>query len=428
MSFAACVSLRRYRFAVCALVCAAFTPTVQGQPATTLPVVQPAQLSPLTLEDCIRIGLDKQPTLAAQRSSLAAADAQRQALDNLRLAALISKELPIRKQQACLGVTITDAGVQILEWDTIYAVSRTYFTAFYARRQEAVAKALLGKLEQARDTAKNLVKKGDPDINVKQTDVDKLTVNIDLLQLRLIEASTGVERSLAALREAMGLRYDAPLPLVLEDFPAPAVGLDREMLIQLALSRRGELAQASAAARVAELEVCAQNTGCFLPLKNTFAAASDIHSRPIPQGQSNGTYRPAALGLEMPTTLVGHKADRVARAQEFANRASAVVEKTHNLIALDAEDAFYKWKAANGQVSTLRDSAAKSTKLADLITRDFDNGKVSGEDYLRARTLEDQTQSQYNEALFHHALALAGLERVTAGGFVPSYRHALMPK
>jgi outer membrane protein TolC len=254
-----------------------------------------------------------------------------------------------------------------------------------------------------------------------------LTVNIDLLQLRLVEASTGVDRALAALREAMGVRYDTPLPLVLEDFPPADREVDRETIVQMALTRRGEMAQAGAAAALAELEVCAQNTGCLVPFKFTFAAAADIHSRQIPQGQTNGAYRPAATGIEMPTTLVGHKADRVARAREFSNRAGAVVEKTHNLVALEAEDAFYKWKATDAQVKTLRESTAKSTKLADLITRDFDNGKVSGEDYLRARTLEDQTQSQYNEAVFHYTLALAALERVTAGGFVPSYRHGAPP-
>jgi outer membrane protein TolC len=428
MSIAArCLGLRWHRFTVCMLVCAGLAPEALAQPPAKLPAVQPAQPSSLTLEDCIRVGLEKQPALDAQRSSLAAAEAQRQALANMRIAALISKELPIRRQQAGLGVTIADAGVQILEWDTVYAVCRTYYTILYARQQEAVAKALVGKLEQARKTAEGLVKKGDPDVTVKQTDVDKLTVNIDLLQLRLIEASTGVQRATAALKEAMGLHYDAPLELVAEEFPAPGITIDRETVLQLALSRRGELVQASAAAQLAELEVCAQNTGCLLPYKLTFAAASDIHSRQIPQGQSNGAYRPAATGIEMPTTLVGRRADRVARAQEFSNRAGAVIEKTHNLIALETEDAFYKWKAAAAQVTTLRASAAKSTKLADLITRDFDNGKVSGEDYLRARTLEDQTQSQYNEALFHYTLALAALERVTAGGFVPSYRHAFGP-
>jgi outer membrane protein TolC len=47
----------------------------------------------------------------------------------------------------------------------------------------------------------------------------------------------------------------------------------------------------------------------------------------------------------------------------------------------------------------------------------FDEGKQTAEDYLRARTLQDQAQAQLNQATYEHALALAALERVTAGGY-----------
>ncbi len=418
MSRAARSAAWRRRLAVSFVVClatasAARAQQIQGQPQ-----------GPLTLNDCIAIGLARQPAIEAQRASLASTETQRQALDNMKVAALISKELPIRKQQAALGVTIARAELENVEWETVYAVTRTYYTVVYARRQESLARGLIEKLELAKKSAKALLDKGDPDVKLKQTDIDKLQVNIDLLQVRLIEATTGVERATAALREAMGYRYDAPLPLVLQDFPAPGEQAEREALIQLALSRRPELVQATCAAQAAELEVCAQNTGCLLPFKKTFAAASDIHAKAIPQGFSNGTYRPGAIGVEMPTTIVGHKADRVERARELSGRAAAVVEKTQNLIALETEDAFHRWQQAGKQAAILRDSAARAAKLADLTSRDFDLGKVSSEDFLRARTLEDQAQASYNEALFYYTLGLATLERVTAGGFVPAYRRA----
>jgi outer membrane protein len=416
----------RNRLAISFFFCVGLVPAVGAQePTGQLPAattLQPSQQTPWTLADCVRIGFERQPTLAAQRASVAAAEAQRVALDRMVCVSLLSREMGYRKQQACLGVTIAQAGVEIAEWETVYAVTRCYYTLVYARRQEIVAKGLLEKLELARNNAQTLVKKGDPDSVVTQVDVDKLAVNIDLLQLRLIEASTGVNRAWAALREAIGVRYDTPRPLALEDLPPLGDVPPAETLVQMALSRRGEIVQAGCAANLAELEVCAQNTGCLLPFKNNFAAAADVHSRPIPQGSNDVNYRPAAIGLEMPTTLVGRKADRVARAQDLSNRAGAVVEKTQGLVALETEDTYGKWQAAASQVKTLRESAPKSAKLAEVISGRFDNGKVSAEDYLRARTLEDQTQSQLNEALFQHALALAALERVTAGGYTPSFR------
>jgi hypothetical protein len=41
---------------------------------------------------------------------------------------------------------------------------------------------------------------------------------------------------------------------------------------------------------------------------------------------------------------------------------------------------------------------------------------MAPDELVRARTLEEQTLANYNEALYAHLLALAALERVTAGG------------
>ncbi len=55
--------------------------------------------------------------------------------------------------------------------------------------------------------------------------------------------------------------------------------------------------------------------------------------------------------------------------------------------------------------------------MASNTWRRFEQGNLSGTEYAQATTLEDQVQAQYNEALYLHALALAALERITAGGY-----------
>src|SRR5262245_47398857 len=64
----------------------------------------------LTLDECLGIALQQQPALAAHQASLAAADTSYQGLLKLHAPPLISRDLPIRRQQACLGVTIAEAG------------------------------------------------------------------------------------------------------------------------------------------------------------------------------------------------------------------------------------------------------------------------------------------------------------------------------
>ncbi|MCI0455897.1 MAG: TolC family protein [Gemmataceae bacterium] len=395
-------------------------PMARAQNEVPEPAAHP-QPQPLTLDDCVRIGLARQPTLNAARATLAAAETQRQALQNLHLASLVSRELPIRRQQATLGVTIASAGVQQAEWETVYAVTRNYFSVAYARAQESLVTRVLEKLKTNLEFASALLKVKGAKIN--KIAVDKLDIQIQLYQVRQREAQRGVELARAALREAMGLAPDCPLELIVLPLSEPTDGaLDLHALVQAALTRRGELVQATTAARVTELEVEAQDTNKFALTFRTFAAVSDIHSREIPQGHTNREYRPGAIGLEMPTTLAGRRSDRVQRARDLSARAASVVEKTTNLIALETEAEFLKWKEAVQNARSLKRTATQAEEVADLSDRQANLRNEYSEDVLRARTLHEQVQSQYNQALYLHALALAGLERVTAGGFCPPFR------
>jgi outer membrane protein TolC len=418
------------RWSAALLVClGAAWPAAAQQPANlpaNLPapghVTQgPAPAQPYTLGDCVRAALEHQPSLAAARASVAAAEAQRHALERLVVASVISREMPYRRQQACLGVQVAQAGLRQGEHEAVYAVTRNYFTYVYARQQETLVRGLVDRLKTFRDLTQAAVKKGLPD-GPTQIDVDRLAVNIDLNQVRVVEAQQGAERALAALREAMALAPDCPLSLATEPLPPLGQLLDRQQLVALALARRGELAQAGSAAQIFDLEIHAQDTSLALTMQ-TFAATADIHARPIPQGVSNATYRPSAVGVEMPTQLAGRRPDRVERARDLAGRAGAVVEKTRNLIVLETEDTFLKWQDAYRRVQTLEQAPARAIAMAKAVRARFDDNKANVEEYLRAETLRDQVEAQLNEAMYLHALAVAALERVTAGGLVPGYRH-----
>jgi outer membrane protein TolC len=384
----------------------------------------PADGTPLSLADCVSIGLAHQPTIAAHRASLASAETQAQALDNMHLASLISREMPIRKQQAAQGITIAAAALDQAQRETVYAVTRNYFSVIYASKQEGVVRGLLNKLKAAQEKAALLAKAGNPDFVVTDVDVDRLAANIDLYQLRQIEAAVGMKRASAALREAMGVAPDTRVVLVKTDLPPVEEELNRDELIALALARRGEMVQATTALCVTQLEVQAQAMGCIRPMKQTFASVADVHVRPIPEAVSNTEYRPGAIGLEMPPTLVGKRADRVQRAEDLSARAAAVVDKTRNLITLETEEAYYKWEDAVLKLRALAQTHERALRVAKSVQARFDIGKVAGEELIRAQTLADQTQAAYNEALYNHALALAALERITAGGFTPAFRAA----
>src|ERR1700694_4546507 len=72
-------------------------------PAKSASEAEPAEVRTLTLSDCIGIALEQQPAIAAQRASLAAAEANRQALQDIHVPSFLKRDLPIRRHQAALG-------------------------------------------------------------------------------------------------------------------------------------------------------------------------------------------------------------------------------------------------------------------------------------------------------------------------------------
>lgn len=384
-------------------------------PECATPAVAP-QVQNLSLEECLRIALERQPALDAFRASRAAAETNRRAVYHLCVPDFIARELPMRRQQATLGVTAASASVDQAEDETVYSVTRLYYSVLYAREQQKVAAGVVEHLKATLDTASRLVKEGHRDVTVST--VDKITVYLRLAEVKEVEAVRGIALAEDALREAVGAGPDFCFQVPAGGLSAPDVKVDRAQMICLALDRRPEIAAAQAVAEVMNLEIQAQGTKHLAVIADTFARVSDIHARQIPQGSLRKEYRPAAVGFDMPVTLVGCRCERMARARDFYARGLAVVDKARNLIALEAAVAHGDWEEAARKVTLTREAAAKAAKLAEDTRKAFGaDQKVKAEEILANEVVAAQALAQNNEARHQLILALAALERVTAGGF-----------
>lgn len=391
------------------------------------PLPAPAPTTTLTLAQCLDLALQRQPRLAVERASQAATEDGLRGLDSLRAPTVIVPELPIRRRQACLGVTAAAAGVEQVERETVYAVTRAYLTVVFAREQERVARSVVDRLTATQETAQRQLKGGARDIT--DVDVNRATVYLRLARTKQIQAAQGVKRALVALREAIGLAPDCVLEVASGNLPEPAVIPNRDQALAHALSRRSELVRATIFADVACLEVEAQGTGVHKKLE-TFASGSDVHATPVPTGiNSIELYRPGAVGPEMPAMLVGCRPERVKHAQSLHARARSVVDVTRNLIALEVEDAFLRWEEASLEAQEAKEAADLGDKVATDLSKDFTAGaKVKVEEVINSRVLAAQARATYNEFRYKQLVALADLERVTAGCFRAGLVEAAAPR
>jgi len=389
----------------------------QPGPAAPAAPVPPAELPPLTLLDCLQIANQRQPALAAARASLAAHEAGYRGVMGLRAPGFIAPDLPVRKQQATRGLAAARAELCQTEYDTTYAVIRMYYSAVYARQQVEVTNDVVGNLRFWQERIRDIVRAG-TDRRLNQDHVSKITIYLKLAESKQAEAAVGVDRAMNALREAMGVDKDfAPFRPADTEMPEPKVEPNKDAVVQLALDRRGELVQAMVAADVIRLEVDAQGRMRFRSKGRTFAAGSDIHAKSVPTGLHNGEYRPGALGIEMPGLVAGNRDARQETVQGYWARAEAVVEKTRGLIRLEAQEAYEEWVESTRKVNQNREAAQEGRELAKRTRANRESAEIKPEDILQNDVLAGQAQGQYNQALFEQILALANLERITAGGF-----------
>ena len=370
----------------------------------------------LSLAECLQLAAERQPRIKAQRASLAAAQQGYCALQNLQIPEFLVPDLPVRRRQAALGVTAAAAGLDQAEREAVYAVTRTYFSVLYAREQERVGRSIVERLTATRDAAQRSLNAGARDVSA--TDVSRASVYVRLAETRRIQASQGVKRALYGLKEAIGLGHETKLDVPGDRLPQVEVQPSLDDVVAQALARRGELVRAGVFVDVTCLEVEAQEANSLHKRVETFAAGSDMHAVRVPQGDQDTEYRPGDIPPEMPTLLVGSRSDRARRAESFNIRAQAVAETTTNLITLEALTAFLRWQEASSQIREAREAADTGDKMADDISKDFTAGlKVKIDDVINGRVLASQTRSQYNEYLYRQILALADLERITAGAF-----------
>lgn len=381
-----------------------------------------------TLKQAVDLALERQPAIRAANADATGAMVQRDSAYALT-SSLGGPQIHVRRKQADIGVSIAQAGTERAMLDTIHAVSRTYVTAIYASEQVKVAQGALDNLRAVYNTAKKLVDSGSRQVTTN--DLDRIQTYMLLAETRLTEAKIGILRAKAALREAIGIDWDAPLELADENLTQYVDAIQRhseehhahlscEQAVRVALAQRPDFQQAQLFAELISLEVDAQKL-TLQPYARTFAAIVDIHAPILPATVINSDYRPGPVGPAMPVYLAGSCSARTQRASLYYERALAIVDKARGLVALQVTEACERLQQEARQVDTLRKASQQANKAAKKAEEAYRADQLATDQMLMAQVLDAQTRAQLNEALYHHATALATLQNATAGQLWESF-------
>jgi outer membrane protein TolC len=382
----------------------------------------------LTLGECIAVALERQPALKAVQNSIAATEAGYRALTNFGTAStLISPDLEIRKQQAKRGYMASSAEYQKLHNEVVQDVTRLYYTAVYAKQQKELADYAVLRMDYLVGLGRLLLDTEKDPTKLEGFSALKLRLMENgLLEAKKLQATARIGRlkALTGLREVMGVD-GRTFPFRIKDDSLPVMkqhlAITEDFVVGLALDRRPELVLAAAGVDAFRLEVYAQGRIPFRRVVPTLASGADIHAKEIPAPIRTSTeYRPGGILPEMPTQLVGSKYDRVCRAMAFAQRAEAVYEKARNLIVAEAESTYYDFELASQKLTYAKQQFEISKDIQQRVIAQQDSTKARDQ-LLLAEVEASKAQSSYLQAVQEYLLALAALERVTAGGIRPGF-------
>ena len=382
---------------------------------------KPAAKPGITLLACRQIALQQQPNLAIASASLKAAVDRADAVANLRTPTCLAPDLPVRRKQSSLGVTIAQAGLMEAEIETVYGVTYSYLAGLYAAQQVRMANEQIRPRLEALVTLVSdaAILKARRDVVLREH-LNLVQAYLQTLQGREQEATQGQKRALAALREAMGVGPDFPIEMPGRDLPCPRVEPKLSELVALAVARRPVLVQANTLVEITCLEIDAQAT-TRRPNLRTFTSGSDIHAKGFPFGTAGGTdYRPTPIGPEMPTMLAGSREARMQQARDYHERAQASAVKVRNLIELEVEDLYRRWLDRSQRAAYLEVAFRESLIFSEKIKLAFNPtmpAYPNVDEIINAGLVTTRLQLEWKEAHYQSLLALAALERATAGGF-----------
>ncbi len=434
---------------------------------------QSSEPSPLTLEQAVKIALEKNPLRKAALADTKVASADVRAARSYLMPRLMVSETATRgndpvyvfgsrlRQQR---FTAADFALNALNRPTPFGNFTTRFGGTWnvfdsfaswhrvsaAKQMDQAAERQLNRTDQEIeyrvisayhsvllaakqvDVAQQSIKTAQSILDRSQVRYDSgLVVESDLLsakvrmatrQQELIQAQHNLELAQAQLNTAMGLpadsRFRLDQPLSERAFPSPSL----EDLEKQALAHRPDLKRI-------DLEQAAQSEGLsiakasFGPRINAFAGWEMDNPTLLAGGGGNNWVG----GLEVQFDLFqgGAKRAELSRQRALQERIAAMKQAATDGVRLEVRQAFYQFDASRQQIEVARVAVSQAQESLRINRDRYDGGLITMTELLGADEAARRSQTDYWQAVSSARTSYANLE--LACGTLTPQSIAVMP-
>jgi outer membrane protein len=305
-----------------------------------------------------------------------------------------------------------------MDQEIIFRVVSSYYDVLLAAKELQVA-------EQSAKTANAIMERSqarfDSGLTV-ESDLLTAKVRIARRQQEVIQARNSLEVSLAQLNTAMGMPLDSPFQTTegLTERPLPALVLAE--VERQAVANRPDLKRI-ASEEAAQRQRVSVAKSSFGPRVNAFAGWEMDNPTFVAGGGGNSWL--GGIEVQFDIFQGGAKRAELSRQRALEEKVVAMKQSATDAVRLEVRRAYYETDANRQQIEVARAAIAQAQQSLRINQDRYDSGLTTITDLLGAEDAARRSQTDYWEAVYHFQTSYANLE--LASGSLNPQSPVVMP-
>lgn len=410
----------------------------------------------LTLQDSVRLALEKNPNILAMKKRIESAKSQEQgALSNflpkLDLSAmrtveekLFTIEIPsfipgqpptVAKfdftkdyqyslrmtqpiftggklistyNQAKLNLDLVEEMDSQTRQDLIFEVKKAYYGVLLSKEILKVSEDALSLAEKHLERTKKLLEAG----VASKLDLLRAEVQVANLKPQVIRAKNASELAEEGLKTLLGLKSDDKV-ILKESLSYKPAEIDQDKLISLALERRPEINQLKIQRKMTR-EMLRLAWASYIP---NVAIAGEFNWRADRFSfarEALENYYTVNLVVTLPIFDGFSRESKISQSKAELERIDYVLKGVEQNIALDVKNAFLSFKEARESYESQKTNVSQAEEAVRVAELNYEEGLATYLDVLSAHMALTEAKTNLAQALYNYNVALAKIERAVS--------------
>jgi len=299
------------------------------------------------------------------------------------------------------------------EFNLIYMVTKAFYDLYKSERQMYIAEESVKQNEEQYKTAKNKYMAGlTPEDEMLQQEITLAESRNDLF-----DAQSAFENEKNNFKHLIGVPLSEEI-VVKADISFEKVNIDSELVLKLALEKRGDILNAKNEIELKELSV--EETSARKRVKFNLTASYGLNKFDKKFGDilsDMDDSRTAQLTMSVPILDWGKNSREVEAATAQLNLSKEKFFDTQIRITKEIKAIINRIKSAEASVKVLKKSVMLAEKSYKISLERFRVGKITSFDLSMVQSKLTKAKLSNLSALINYKLAIADLERKTLTKF-----------